>query len=98
MTRGKKYDYLSVILDYHSEEKLKVDIAYYADNMVEEFLEKLNSKGKALYNDSLFKISTKSPALETEKAELLHSFIIKCIFLVNRARLNLKPSFAFLSA
>ena len=48
MTREKKHDYLSMILDYYSKEKLKVDIACYAENMVEEFLEELNSKVKVL--------------------------------------------------
>ena len=47
ITREKRHNYLIMILDYYSEEKLKVDAEYYINNIVEEFLEDLNSKGKA---------------------------------------------------
>ena len=70
---------------------------YQIDNIAQEFPEELSSKGKALWNDSLFKASTKSPILDAEKAKLFHSFIIKDIFLVKRARPDLKSGFAFLS-
>ena len=83
--RGKKYNYLGIILDYSLDEKLKVDMVYYIENIVEEFPEILNSKGKALWNDSLFKVNEKSSILDSEKAELLHSFVIKRMFLVKRA-------------
>ena len=98
VTRRKKYDYLGMILNYHFEEKLKVDIVCYTDNVVEELLEELNGKEKVLQNDSLLKVNVKSSTLDTENTELFHRFIIKRIFLVKRARPNLKPSFAFLSA
>ena len=96
MIRGKKYNYLSMILNYYSKEKLKLNIAYYMDNMVKEFSEKLNSKGKVPQNDSLFNVNIKSPILDIEKAKLLYSFMIKIIFLVKRAKYNLKPGFIFL--
>jgi predicted DNA-binding protein (UPF0278 family) len=47
VAREKRYKYLSMILDYCLEEKLKVDIECYINNIVEEFLEDLNSKAKA---------------------------------------------------
>ena len=85
VTRGKKHDYLSIILDYSLDEKLKVDMAYYIENMVEEFPEVLNSKGKVPWNGSLFKVNEKSLILDREKAELLHSFTMKWMFLIKRA-------------
>ena len=94
--RGKKHNYLSIILDYYSKEKLKVDMVCYKDNIVEEFSEELNSKGKGPWNESLLKINTKSPTLNTEKAKLFHSFIMKEIFLAKRARPDSKPGFMFL--
>ena len=97
VTRGKKHDYLGMILDYNLDGKLKVDMVYYIENMVEEFPEVLNGKGKAPWNDSLFKVNEKSPILDSEKAELLHSFVMKGMFLVKRARPDLEPGFAFLS-
>ena len=96
--RGKKHNYISMILNYHSKKKLKVDIACYAENIVKELLEELSSKEKALQNGSLLKVNAKSFALDIEKAELFHSFMIKRIFAVKRVRLNLEPSFMILLA
>ena len=46
VTRGQKYDHLGIILDSSLEDKLKVNIAYYAENIVAEFPEELNSRRK----------------------------------------------------
>ena len=69
VTRGKRHDYLGMILDYNDNEKLKVDMIYYIENMIEEFPEVLNGKGKAPWNDSLFKVNEKSSVLDREKAK-----------------------------
>ena len=37
VVRGKKHDYLAMDLDYLEENKLKIDMIYYIDNMIEEF-------------------------------------------------------------
>ena len=68
---------------------------YCINNMVQEFPEELNIKEKTSYNDSLFKVSIKSPMLDAEKAKSFHSFMIKKIFLVKRARSDLKSSLHF---
>ena len=70
---------------------------YYIDIMVQEFPEELNGKGKALQNDSLLEVNTKSLTLDVEKAKLLHCFIVKGVFLAKRARLDIEPGFVFLS-
>ena len=95
VTRGKKHIYLGMILNYYSKEKLKVNIACYTKNMVEEFPKELSCKGKVLWNNSLLEVNIKSPTLDAEKAESFHNFIIKGIFLPKRARPDLEPSFAF---
>lgn len=60
-------------------------MVYYIDNMAEEFPDILNGKGKAPWNENLFKVNERSFILHAEKAELLYSFIMKGIFLVKRA-------------
>jgi hypothetical protein len=45
-TRGKRHNYLGMIFNYYLEDKLKVDVEYYIDKIVEEFLEELNRKEK----------------------------------------------------
>ena len=48
VTRGKRHNYLSIILNYYSEDQLKVGMEYYIINIVQEFPEELNGKGKVL--------------------------------------------------
>jgi len=83
-------------LTYYSKDKLKVDIEYYINNIAQEFPEKLKNKEKALQDDSLLKANMKNLTLNAEKAKSFHSSIIKSVFLVKRARSNLKLSFVFL--
>ena len=47
VTRGKRHDYLGMVLDYNDDEKLKVDMVYCIENMIKEFPEVLDGKGKA---------------------------------------------------
>jgi len=37
VTRGKRDDFLAMILDYTKENKLKLDMKYYIEDMIKEF-------------------------------------------------------------
>ena len=76
---------------------MKVNIEYCIDNIVNKFLKELKLKGKILQNNSLFKVSEKSLTLDEKRANAFHSFAIKKIFLVKKARLSLESYFVFLS-
>ena len=80
VTRGKRHDYLGMMLDYSIPSKLQVDMRYYVDNMINEYPEKIK-KTKAPWNESLFKVNENSPPLSKSEAETFHSFTMKGMFL-----------------
>ena len=47
VTRGKKHEYLAMLLDYSDKEKLKIDIKAYIQDIVETFPGNLSDKVKS---------------------------------------------------
>ena len=54
--------------------------------MSEEFPEEITPNGKAPWNDALFKVDDDSPLSNEQKLERFHTFAMKIVFLVKRAR------------
>ena len=98
MTRGKKHVYLGMLLDYSIPGKVKVDMTEYVADMIQEFPEELNGKVTTPANDNLFKVSEDVTPLGPAKAEVLHTFVAKALFLTKRARPDILPTVAFLCA
>ena len=95
-TRGKVHDYLAMKLDYTEDGKLKVDMADYVVNMINDFPEKL-SLSNYPWNDNLFKVDESSRKLSKENREIFHTFVAKALFLCKRARPDIQPAIAFLT-
>ena len=95
--RGKKHDYLAMNLDYSEEGKLKVDMKYYIDNMIEEFPYEVKEQSKAPWNDKLFKVNETVSKLDEAKRAIFHTFVMKAMFLCKRARPDVEPAVSFLS-
>ena len=96
-TRGKRHDYLGMILDYTEPGKVKVDMVYYVENMVKDFPEELNAaKGRYPWNEHLFRVDKSSKPLDKKKAEQFHTFVAKGLFLTKRARGDIMPAIAYL--
>ena len=95
--RGKKHDYLAMNLDYSEEGKLKVDMKYYIDNMIEEFPYEVKEQSKAPWNDKLFKVNETVNKLDEAKKAIFHTFVMKAMFLCKRARPDVEPAVSFLS-
>ena len=62
---------------------------YYSNSIVNEFSKELTSKGKVSQNDELFKVNKDSLALNKIMLESFNSFVIRDIFLVKKAWLDL---------
>ena len=84
-------------LDYSEEGKLKVDMKYYIDNMIEEFLYEVKEQSKAPWNDKLFKVNETVSKLDEAKRAIFHTFVMKAMFLCKRARPDVEPAVSFLS-
>ena len=58
LTRGKKHEYLKMLLDYSEKGKLKMDMRSYIKNVTEAFPESLSDKVICPWTTRLFKITT----------------------------------------
>ena len=96
--RGKKHDYLAMILDYSEKGKLKVDMKYYIKAMVDDFpLDFGERQTTAPWNDKLFKVIEKEKKLNEKERKIFHTFVMKSMFLCKRARPDISPGITFLS-
>ena len=95
-TRGKRHDYLAMVLDYSIPGKLQVDMTNYVKDMVNEFPGVIKPTN-CPWTDNLFKVDTNSPQLAKDKAEEFHTFVAKGLFVCKRARQDIQPAIAFLS-
>ena len=95
--RGKKHDYLTMNLDYSDKGKLKIDMMYYIDNMIEEFLYEVNEQKAAPWNDKLFKVNKSVKKIDERKRAIVHAFVMKMMFLCKRARLDVEHAISYLS-
>ena len=97
VVRGKKHDYLAMILDYTEKGKLKIDMKYYIENMVKEFPYELNEKAKSPWNDKLFKVNNETKKLDEKRKAIFHTYVMKAMFLCKRARPDIEPGVSYLS-
>jgi len=98
VSRGKRHDYLAMILDYTKENKLKLDMKYYIEDMIKEFPYELKGRTRAPWNDKLFKVNEKTKKLHDDKKSTFHTFLMKAMFLCKRARPDIGPGICFLSS
>ena len=81
--RGKKHGYLSMTLDYTEKGKVKIDMTDYAKNMVAKFPQE-DLQGLKVPNcvsENLFSVNKRSPRLDDERSEMLHSVVLKGLFM-----------------
>jgi hypothetical protein len=94
---GNRHDYLAMILDFSIPGVLQVDMTPYIKSMIEEFPDKLSGKTKTPWNENLFKVDPNSKHLETEQAKVLHTFVMKGMFLCKRGHQDIQPAIAFMA-
>jgi hypothetical protein len=94
--RGKRHDYLAMILDYSFAGVVKIDMTNYVKQMVEDFPEKLSTCNYP-WNDKLFQVAPLSDKLSTAKAEQFHTFVAKGLFVCKRGRQDIQPAIAYLT-
>ena len=95
--RGKRHDYLGMILDYSVPGVLQVDMRPYVKSMIDEFPDELSGNSNGPWTANLFKVDDASPKLEPERAKTFHTFVMKAMFLCKRGRQDIQPGVAFLA-
>jgi hypothetical protein len=95
--RGKRHDYLAMILDFSIPGILQVDMTPYVESMIEDFPEEIKGTTKMPWNQNLFKVDPTSKPLDLERAKLFHTFTMKGMFLCKRGRQDIQPAVAFMA-
>jgi hypothetical protein len=95
--RGKKHEYLGMVLDFSEQGVVTIDMNRYVRSMIAEYPYELTGNAKSPANHNLFRIIN-SRRLSDEKKKIFHTFVAKALFACKRARPDLIPVISFLSS
>ena len=97
VTRGKKHEYLAILLDYSNKGNLKIDMKAYIQDVVETLLESLSENVKCPWTSRLFNKCNDNKQLNQQKQEIFHTYVMKCMFLAKRGRRDVLAGVSVLS-
>ena len=99
ITRGKIHEYLGMTLDYSVPGQVSINMIDYVKSMIANFPEEYlqGSKVASPWNENLFKVDDKSPALSDEMREQFHTSTAQGLFACKRARPDISPAIANLT-
>jgi hypothetical protein len=95
-TRGKKHDYLGMLLDYTESGVIKVDMREYLAKIIADMPEDMDGTASSPAADYLFTIKEGIEPLNQEKSEFFHATVAKLLFLCKRGRPDIQTAIAFL--
>ena len=98
-SRGKKHDYLAMLLDYSTPGVVKIDMSDYIRKILKEFqyLKEVGTTGaKTPAAEYLFKTNEECKKLKQDKKEEFHTTVAKMLFLCCRSRPDIKCAVSFL--
>ena len=95
-TRGKKHDYLGMLVDFTEKGKVKIDMIKYVESMIEDFPVKINKISKTPAAENLLDIGT-GKLLDKARSEVYHTTVAKGLFLCKRSRPDIQPIITVLS-
>ena len=85
-TRGNEHDYLAMLLRFTADGAVIIDMTPYVEKMIEEFPEKLRDGITLPWTERLFKVDEHSPALDSDRAKTMYTFVMKAMFVCKHAR------------
>jgi hypothetical protein len=97
VTRGKKHDYLGMVINYEVDGKVQIEMFDYIQDMMDEIPEDMAGEASTPAANHLFTINQKPILLSEENADLFHHFTAKLLFLSKRARPDIQTTVAFLT-
>ena len=97
-TRGKKFNYLGMDMDYSEQKVLGVSMIPYIDGILEEFPEAITKTSPTPAAEYLFNVrdEDKKPLCE-DMAMAFHRTVAQLLFLCMRARRDIQTAVAFLT-
>ena len=96
-TRGKKFDYLGMDMDYTEKGVFQVSMIPYIDSTIDEFLQLIEGTSPTPAADHIFKVRVEGVVLmDEERAMAFHRTVAQLLFLCMRARRDIQTAVAFL--
>ena len=83
--RGKRHDYLAMIMDFSQDGALIIDMKYYIEGMIADFSYAIKSNSTTPWTKKLLKVQEDAKKLEEERRSIFHTFVMKSMFLCKRA-------------
>mgnify|MGYP002176679840 FL=1 len=95
--RGKIHQYLGMEIDYSEDNKVKINMSKYVEDMLNDFPQKFKSTevAKTPAGDGLFN-QGQGGKLNQERADIYHTTVARGLFLCKRARPDIQPTIAVL--
>jgi hypothetical protein len=95
-TRGKKHEYLGMLLDYTETGVVRIDMQEYVKKVLIEMPDDMDGTASSPAAEYLFDIQDGIEALDKEKREFFHATVAKLLFLCKRGRPDIQTAIAFL--
>jgi hypothetical protein len=95
-TRGKKLEYLSMLLGYTKTGVVKIDMQDYVKKVLIEMPDDMDGTASSPVAAYLFHIQDGIEALEKDNREFFHAMVAKLLFLCKRGRPDIQTAIAFL--
>jgi hypothetical protein len=96
VTRGNIHEYLGMTIDYSTEDKVKIRMDDYVENVLNDAPSDMDGKAATPAAEHLFKIDANAKKLDSDDSDMFHSMTAKLLFLCKRARPDIQTPIAFL--
>ena len=95
--RGKKHDYLGILLDYTVKGKVKIDMREYIKSILEDLPSAFDGEAVTPAASYLFNVDDACKKLNQADSERFHHIVAQLLFLCKRARPDIQTAVAFLT-
>ena len=97
VSRGKKHNYLGMVLDFSTRGAVQITIYDYIKNMLAELPAVMDGESRTPAALHLFEVNEEAVKLSEKDAQFFHHYVAKLLFLCKRARPDIQTAVAFLS-
>ena len=95
--RGKKHDYLGMLLDYSVKGKVKIDMRKYIETILEELPSGFDVEAVTPAASYLFDVNEACRKLNQSDSDKCHHAVAQLLFLCKQARPDIQTTVAFLT-
>jgi hypothetical protein len=94
---GQKHDYLGMIFNFSSQDKVKMNMTQYMSKIIKDFPEEILEKQATPAGDHLFKVREDGTKLNEEQVDAFHHTMYQLLFAANQVRRDIQTAVSFLT-